>query len=105
MLKLRRLFQLTLPTELRKQFHQGDYLEAEATEAGILLKPVRVVERQKARGAWERCETRCRRRCLPSKNARRRRRRSARRSSKTRDHDGANVVLDATIFVSACLTL
>ena len=37
MLKLRRLFQLTLPTELRKQFHQGDYLEAEATEAGILL--------------------------------------------------------------------
>jgi AbrB family looped-hinge helix DNA binding protein len=52
LLKLRRLFQLTLPAELRKHFHlaEGDYLEAEATEAGILLKPVRVVERKKARG-------------------------------------------------------
>jgi AbrB family looped-hinge helix DNA binding protein len=50
LLKLRRLFQLMLPAELRKHFHlaEGDYLEAEATEAGILLKPVRVVEREKA---------------------------------------------------------
>jgi AbrB family looped-hinge helix DNA binding protein len=51
LLKLRRFFQLTLPAELRKQFHltEGDYLEAEADEQGILLKPVRVVERKKAR--------------------------------------------------------
>jgi AbrB family looped-hinge helix DNA binding protein len=52
LLKLRRFFQLTLPAELRKQLHlaEGDYLEAEAVEEGILLKPVRVVERKKA---WE----------------------------------------------------
>ena len=51
LLKLRRFFQLTLPAELRKQFHlaEGDDLEAEAVEQGILLKPVRVVERKKAR--------------------------------------------------------
>jgi AbrB family looped-hinge helix DNA binding protein len=51
LLKLRRFFQLTLPAELRKQFHlaEGDYLEAEAVEQGILLKPVRVVERKKVR--------------------------------------------------------
>ena len=51
LLKLRRFFQLTLPAALRKQLHlaEGDYLEAEAVEQGILLKPVRVVERKKAR--------------------------------------------------------
>jgi AbrB family looped-hinge helix DNA binding protein len=50
LLKLRRFFQLTLPAELRKHFHlaEGDYLEAEVVEEGILLKPVRVVEREKA---------------------------------------------------------
>jgi AbrB family looped-hinge helix DNA binding protein len=53
LLKLRRFFQLTLPAALRKQLHlaEGDYLEAEAVEQGILLKPVRVVERKKAREA------------------------------------------------------
>jgi AbrB family looped-hinge helix DNA binding protein len=52
LLKLRRFFQLTLPAELRKQFHlaEGDYLETEAVEQGIPVKPVRVVERKKA---WE----------------------------------------------------
>jgi AbrB family looped-hinge helix DNA binding protein len=50
LLKLRRFFQLTLPAELRKQFNlaEGDYLEAEAVEGGILLKPVAVVGREKA---------------------------------------------------------
>jgi AbrB family looped-hinge helix DNA binding protein len=50
LLKLRRFFQLTLPAELRKQFNLsvGDYLEAEAVEEGILLKPVSVVDRKKA---------------------------------------------------------
>lgn len=52
LLKLRRFFQLTLPAEIRKKFNlaEGDYLEAEVVEEGILLKPVSVVERKKA---WE----------------------------------------------------
>lgn len=50
LLKLKRHAQVTIPTELRKQFNleEGDYLEAEATSAGILLKPVSVVDRDKA---------------------------------------------------------
>jgi AbrB family looped-hinge helix DNA binding protein len=50
LLKLRRFAQLTLPVELRKQFNlaEGDYVEAQAVKDGILLKPVSVVERQKA---------------------------------------------------------
>ena len=51
LLKLRRAAQLTLPAELRKRFNlaEGDYLEAQALPDGILLKPVSVVEREKAR--------------------------------------------------------
>ena len=50
LLKLKRAAQITIPAELRKQFHleEGDYLEAEAVENGILLKPVSIVEREKA---------------------------------------------------------
>jgi AbrB family looped-hinge helix DNA binding protein len=50
LLKLRHKAQITLPAELRRHFHlkEGDYLEAEAVENGILLKPVSVVEREKA---------------------------------------------------------
>jgi AbrB family looped-hinge helix DNA binding protein len=50
LLKLRRFAQLTLPVDLRKQFNlaEGDYVEAQAVKDGILLKPVSVVERQKA---------------------------------------------------------
>ena len=53
LLKLRRAVQITLPAELRKRFNleEGDYLEAEAVQEGILLKPVSVVERQKG---WQR---------------------------------------------------
>ncbi len=53
LLKVKRFAQVTLPPELRKRFHlaEGDYLEAEAVEQGILLKPVTVVERKQA---WER---------------------------------------------------
>lgn len=53
LLKLKRHAQVTIPAELRKQFNleEGDYLEAEATAAGILLKPVSVIEREKA---WDR---------------------------------------------------
>ena len=50
LLKILRAAQITLPAELRKQFNLaiGDYLEAQAVKEGILLKPVTVVEREKA---------------------------------------------------------
>ena len=50
LLKILRSGQVTLPAELRKQFNlvEEDYLQAEATKEGILLKPVTVMERQKA---------------------------------------------------------
>ncbi|HQU32645.1 MAG: AbrB/MazE/SpoVT family DNA-binding domain-containing protein [Planctomycetia bacterium] len=49
LLKLRKFAQITLPADLRKKFNltEGDFLEAEAVEKGILLKPVTVVEREK----------------------------------------------------------
>jgi AbrB family looped-hinge helix DNA binding protein len=50
LLKILRYAQITLPAELRRQFNlaEGNYLEAQATKDGILLKPVSVVEREKA---------------------------------------------------------
>ena len=53
LVKLRRAGQITLPAELREQFalEEGAYLEAEAVQGGILLKPMAVVERAKA---WQR---------------------------------------------------
>jgi AbrB family looped-hinge helix DNA binding protein len=53
LVRLKKAAQITLPVELRKQFNleEGDYLEAEAVENGILLKPISVIERQKG---WER---------------------------------------------------
>jgi AbrB family looped-hinge helix DNA binding protein len=50
LLKILRSSQITLPAELRRRFglSEGDYLEAQAVEEGILLKPVSVVDRQKA---------------------------------------------------------
>lgn len=50
LLRILRSSQITLPAELRKKFNltEGDYLEAEAIKEGILLKPVSMVERQKA---------------------------------------------------------
>lgn len=49
-LKLKSKAQVTIPADLRRQFNlqEGDYLEAEAVENGILLKPVSVVERDRA---------------------------------------------------------
>jgi len=51
LLKILRSAQITLPVELRRQFNlaEGDYLEAQAVKDGILLKPVAIVEREKAR--------------------------------------------------------
>lgn len=53
LVKIKRFAQVTLPPDVRKKFHlsEGDYLEAEAVEQGILLKPVAVVERKRA---WNR---------------------------------------------------
>jgi AbrB family looped-hinge helix DNA binding protein len=51
LVRLKRAAQITLPAELRKQFNleEGDYLEAEAVEGGILLKPVSVMDREQTR--------------------------------------------------------
>ena len=51
LLKLRRAAQITLPAALRRQFNlaEGDYVEAEAVKDGILLRPVSIIEREKAR--------------------------------------------------------
>ena len=50
LVKIKRFSQVTLPPDVRKKFNlnEGDYLEAEAVEEGILLKPVAVVERKRA---------------------------------------------------------
>ena len=50
LVKLLRGGQLTLPAEARKALHlaDGDYLEAELVEGGVMLKPVAVVDRTKA---------------------------------------------------------
>ena len=47
LVKLRRAAQITLPLEIRRaaRIKEGDYLEAEVTEAGILLRPVSVGRR------------------------------------------------------------
>ncbi len=48
LVKLRRAAQITLPLELRQAFNleEGDYLEAEVTNAGILLRPVSINRRE-----------------------------------------------------------
>jgi AbrB family looped-hinge helix DNA binding protein len=53
LVRLKRAAQITLPAELRKQFNleEGDYLEAEAVQGGILLKPMAVLDRRQARQA------------------------------------------------------
>lgn len=53
LVRVRRLAQLTLPAEMRRALNvqEGDYLEAEIVKDGVLLKPVAVVERERA---WQR---------------------------------------------------
>ena len=48
LVRVRRAAQITLPREIRQAAHleEGDYLEAEVTEAGILLRPVSIGNRQ-----------------------------------------------------------
>ena len=53
LMRVRRLAQLTLPAEVRRALNvrEGDYLEAKIVKDGVLLKPVAVVERERA---WQR---------------------------------------------------
>jgi AbrB family looped-hinge helix DNA binding protein len=53
LVRLKRAAQITLPAELRKKFNleEGDYLEIEAVEEGILLRPVSVLDQHQARKA------------------------------------------------------
>ncbi len=55
LVKVRRAAQITLPTDIRKALRvkDGDYLEAELVENGVLLRPVTVVDRAEA---WDRLE-------------------------------------------------
>lgn len=48
LVRVRRNAQITLPAEVRRalQVNDGDYLQAEVTGDGILLRPVSVVDRQ-----------------------------------------------------------
>ena len=50
LMRIRRAAQLTLPADVRQALNiqEGDYLEAEIVKGGVLLKPVSVVERQRA---------------------------------------------------------
>ncbi|MCB1991410.1 MAG: AbrB/MazE/SpoVT family DNA-binding domain-containing protein [Geminicoccaceae bacterium] len=52
LVKLRKSAQLTLPTEIREalKLAEGDYLEAEIVQGGVLLRPVDVVRRE---AAWD----------------------------------------------------
>jgi AbrB family looped-hinge helix DNA binding protein len=55
LMRVRRLAQLTLPAEVRRALNvqEGDYLEAKIVKDGVLLKPVAVVERERA---WRRIQ-------------------------------------------------
>ena len=50
LMRIRNAAQLTLPSEVRKALNikEGDYLEASIVSGGVLLKPVSVVERDRA---------------------------------------------------------
>jgi len=45
LVKVRRHYQITLPSSLRKKFNiaEGDYMEVEDRNEGILIKPVKVI--------------------------------------------------------------
>lgn len=48
LVKLRRAAQITLPRDIRRaaKLREGDYLEAEVTKDGILLRPVKIGDRE-----------------------------------------------------------
>ena len=51
LVRLRERAQITLPQEVRDALRvkQGDYLEAEVVEGGVLLRPVAMIDRDAAR--------------------------------------------------------
>jgi AbrB family looped-hinge helix DNA binding protein len=55
LMRVRRMAQLTLPAEVRRALNvqEGDFLEATIVNDGVLLKPVAMVERERA---WRRIE-------------------------------------------------
>lgn len=55
LVKVRRSGHITLPGDIRRalQVEEGDYLEAEFVEGGVLLRPVTVVDKAQA---WNRLE-------------------------------------------------
>ena len=50
LVRVRRMAQLTLPAEVRRALNlkEGDYLDAEIVKDGVLLRPVAVVDRERA---------------------------------------------------------
>jgi AbrB family looped-hinge helix DNA binding protein len=50
-IRIRERAQITLPAEVRKALKvgQGDYLEAEVVEGGLMLKPIALVDRKAAK--------------------------------------------------------
>lgn len=53
LVKVRRAAQITLPNDVRKALdvREGDYLQAEIVEGGVLLRPVSLVDKT---AAWNR---------------------------------------------------
>jgi AbrB family looped-hinge helix DNA binding protein len=50
LVKVRRAAQITLPAEVRDALRvgEGDYLEAELVEGGVMFRPVAIVSREQA---------------------------------------------------------
>lgn len=55
LVKIRERAQITLPAEVRRALKvgQGDYLEAEVVEGGLMLRPVALVDRDAAKARLE----------------------------------------------------
>jgi AbrB family looped-hinge helix DNA binding protein len=56
LMRVRAAAQLTLPADVRKALNikEGDYLETEIVDGGVLLKPVALVDRK---DAWRRIQS------------------------------------------------
>ncbi len=54
-MRVRRMAQVVLPAEVQRALNvqEGDYLEAEIVKGGVLLKPLGVVQRERA---WQRIQ-------------------------------------------------
>jgi AbrB family looped-hinge helix DNA binding protein len=50
LMRVRKAAQLTLPADVRRALNvqEGDFLEAQVVEGGVLLRPVALVERERA---------------------------------------------------------